>query len=532
MSDTTYGNYSFPCVPAMYRPHPLERLSKNHFVSALKPWPTEKQLRKQLEYFPDYDTAQRQLDRPTRIQQLKQLKRFAIALPRVVQLAESTHATMLEGYLGREPHTPEFNCRLDELYRSDNLDDYQRLCGKTNTAQFTSALVGMSGVGKSFSMAAIAGLYPPVIHHKELNVYQIPILQIEMPYNGSSVGTLATAILTELHRKFPMGNYKQQYIDTRGNAEQKLLSAFSLMYIHALGLLHVDEAQNKNYERGNEPQGNASSGQTRLSTLLITASNQMRVPLLLTGTAELREVLGKRMSHLRRMVGDGMRPWTALSDMSTGNRRSEFDVFLTILWTFQWTQNVSELTTEIRTLFFDYTAGVPDFVVKLYHDVQFRAMHGGDEKITPALIKVVAESEFGAIRHITQALVKRDRKSLAKISTMSDLSAELGISPTDDLLVDNDIYLSRMNEWATQVSMPATSTVSASVLPSAQVLSELPSIETFASPLELASPQRLLIQLNDVGMPKAAKVLNRRPAEKATALKPLTGVTMGLLFER
>ncbi|RCW69209.1 ATP-binding protein [Pseudorhodoferax soli] len=443
--------YSFPCVKAGSWPHPLARLRNNPLISALRPWPSEKALRKLLEFLPDYDESHRQLDRPMRVQQLQQLKRFAIPLPRVLQLAETMHATMLEGYVGREPHTPEANRRLAEVYNSPDIESYARLRDSANAAQFTSALLGMSGVGKSTSLETIAGLYPPVIHHPEHNMYQIPTLLIEMAYDGASIATLATAILTALDKKFPAGNYRKLYIEARGNAEQKLLFAFALLQVHAVGLIIVDEAQNKKYTKTQADETDFMGGQSPLSTLLITASNQMQVPLLLTGTAELKKVLGKRMSQLRRMVGSGMRPWTALSTSAVGNRRSEFDVFLTILWRFQWTKHACPLTPALQNLFYQLTGGVPDFVVKLYAAVQNRAMYG-DEMITPELIREVGDAEFGAVADIVRAIVKRDKKSLAKIVHISDISAELGISPTDDLLTGSEIHLSRNNEQAAILS--------------------------------------------------------------------------------
>jgi hypothetical protein len=439
--------YDFPCVRADYRPHPIARYSQNPLISALPTLPAKRtELKLALNSLPEFTPADLLLDRQSRRLLLKQLSRFFIALPRVCELAESIYANVVEGYVGREPFTAEANLRLQKLYKAQNVGAFCSLGPTRNTAQFTSALLGSPGAGKSLSLAHIAALFPPVIHHPSIDLFQIPVLHIEMAYNGLSLATLAHAIIRAIARAFPDGDYERLYLKSRGNSEQQLLAAFALMHIHAVGMLIVDEAQNSDYKLDDAAGGGVrvvrkrGVAQTPLTTLLITASNTLQVPLLLAGTAEMRQVMGSRMSKVRRMVGSGLRPWGPLNIVATGNQKhSEYDVFLSTLWQYQLLQAPAPLTPEMRNIFHYYSFGVPDFVVKLFHDVQWRALMNGRETFDQALVHEVAATEMAAVTRLTAAMRKReDSASKAILSTVTDLSAEFGITDTNIDLDDED----------------------------------------------------------------------------------------------
>src|SRR6202007_2220474 len=102
------------------------------------------------------------------------------------------------------------------------------------------------------------------------------------------------------------------------------------------------EAQNKDYEKQGRQPSNATKGQTPLITLLITATNQSNVPILMTGTPEKHDLTAARMSMVRRICGRGMQLWKPMSLPKVNAAgdvvdMGEFDVFLTMLWEYQWT---------------------------------------------------------------------------------------------------------------------------------------------------------------------------------------------------
>lgn len=227
--------YPFPCVRADDRPHVLPRYSNNPLIGALR-FPTDtKSLRRALTYVPEFNEQMRQLDRPTRRLMLQELKRFRIGLPRLCELAELVYGGMLESYVGRVPHSPDANRRLTELYVMRESNAVPLL--PENGAEFAGAVIGKGGCGKTFAADAVAALFgsTPVIHHPELATYQIPVVKLAMPFLGASRKTLGAALIHELDRLFPEGNYSKLYLTPKVNSNQLLLSAFALLQVHCVG---------------------------------------------------------------------------------------------------------------------------------------------------------------------------------------------------------------------------------------------------------------------------------------------------------
>lgn len=436
------GSYAFPCVRADYVAHKLPRYAENKLVGALRFPDKRSALKAALTQLPSFDPAQRLFDRPTRRLLVKQLGRLFVGLDRAAELAENVHGNILEGYVGREPHTASANARLRQLYEAQKTSQFCSLGTNRNTAQFSCALVGTPGGGKSTALARVADLYPPVIHHPELDLWQIPVLTVEMAYNGMSQGTLAHSIIRAIAERFPPGDYERLYLKSRANSEQLLLAAFALMHVHAVGALFVDEAQNRDYSAENDDDPGEINrvrkyrvSQSPLITLLITASNRMQVPLLMSGTAELRDLMGKRLSKVRRMVGEGMRPWGPLSIIPSGkSTHSDYDLFMNVMWTFNWLQNPPEYSAEMRALFHYYTFGIPDFIVKLFKSLQWRALEEGLETFDTKLVHQVANEELSAITQITRKMrkAKTDASARAQLSLVTDVAAEFGLSPLAD----------------------------------------------------------------------------------------------------
>lgn len=433
-------------VKANYKPHPIARFASNPLICALPPFPgTRSALAKVLTCLPPFDPAERQLPKALRKVQVMQLTRFFLGLPRACEIAEFINAVMCEGYVGREPDTPGSNAILQRLYDSQQLDDFCPLSQSDNAAQFSWGFTGMPGTGKSTTLQMVANLlYPAAIEHPEHGIVQIPVLYLEMAYNGVSLATLATAIILAIAKRYPEGNYERLYLRRRVNAEQLLLDAFALVHIHKVGLIIVDESQNRDYdfEEGNAPARKRSrSGQAPLATLLITASNQLQVPLILAGTAEMLDVLGSRLSKTRRATG--LPHWGPLSLESNGKTPSEYDIFLNVLWKYQWLQEPVKLTPALRNLFHFYSYGIPDFVVKLFYCVQWQALQDDVETFDEDTVHKVAETRLKAVTKVTKAMRKQDSKALAKIAQMSDVAPEFDVSPTSlgktEPLLEDDV---------------------------------------------------------------------------------------------
>lgn len=416
--------YNFPCVTAAPIPHALPRYAANDLIGALRFPRNTASLRRALTYVPDFTEDMRRLDRSTRRLQLEEMKRLRIGLPRLCELAELVSGGMLESYVGRVPHTPESIRRLNELYRHRGHDTVPRL--PENGAEFAGSLIGMGGCGKTFALDAVAALFAdtPVIHHPELGVWQIPIVKLAMPILGTSRRTLGNAIIHELDKLFPEGDYARLYLKPRFNSNQLLLIAFSLLQIHLVGYVLIDDsAISTTLEDGVSKKEAAEAKRTPMTTLLIAMSNQSRVPMLFSGTPETRRLLGTTWSLLRRSTGT---TWGPLSIQSRGTSRSEFDVVFGILWTLQLLRQPVEYSERMRQLFYLLSGGIPDNLVKLFTRVQKRALFEERESFTEELVLHVATTEMRDAAEVAVAYHHRDEPgALERLLRLSDIQAEL-----------------------------------------------------------------------------------------------------------
>lgn len=419
-----------PIYTAEYRDHPVAKYNKNPLIRALPVLPDHLTLQSAFTRLPDFSPEERTANREEKVLKLQQLFRFYIALPRVVELSETLHGMICEGYAGQVPFSQADNSRRLNHYELQKSGEFYQDDDTENGSEFTAALIGIPGSGKSKALMRVSAPYRRVIYHPELDIYQIPALLIEMPYKGISVNALAQAIIRALDKAFPQGDYYRIYLTAKVNAEVLFMDAVSLMQTHYVGALLVDESQNRDYQ--SRVPAKAVRGQSPLTTLLITATNRSNIPMLMVGTPELNDILGQRMSMLRRTVGRGMRVWKPLS-LPTTNRSGdvidmgEFDVFLQVLWDYQWTKTPFEMTQRMRNIFYYYTQGVPDIIIKLFHDTQLRAIrNGGDEVVSEELIHDVANNELAPMTELTRAMRDMDYERTGR---SADLAAYLRLDP-------------------------------------------------------------------------------------------------------
>lgn len=420
---------------AVYRDHPVERYNSNALIRVLDVLQEPEEMQARLSHAFKYSESERELPRSVKNLQLEQLSKLYLAFPRVIELAETIHAMVCEGYLGRAPFSEGDFARRQRAYDLDADDDAFDDDEKSG-AEYSAALIGIPGIGKSRAIKRVLAKLKlsRVIYHPELDIHQIPALLIEMPYKGNQLNVLAHSIIRAIDKLYPQGNYVAMYLRGKPDAEVLFMDAVNLMQIHYVGILIVDESQNKDYRKRLDSmrKGNEANGQTPLTTLLINASNTSQIPLLLTGTPELRDIMAVRMSMARRGVGHGLRLWKPLS-LPRANAQGEvtdmgeFDVFLHVLWGYQWTKTPFELTQRMRNLFYYYTQGISDVVIKLFHCVQLRAIRdGGDEIVDEALVHDVANDELKAMTELTAAMRDLDYDRMGKAA---DLAAYMRLRP-------------------------------------------------------------------------------------------------------
>jgi len=388
----------------------------NPLIEALPPTETHKQVVESLFCVPELSSGQRNWHDAERIQLIAQLSNFMVPLERHVQLSYALDALIRHGYINRIPRSITSTAVFRKLYE-------QKMQGKTFqssgtvTAQLSSSLVGMSGTGKTTTIKRLLSRIPEVIHHPLYGIYQIPYVHIEMPYDGASVKGLAQSIFRKVDLLLPEADYYGQYCRASSGAETLMNHAARVLHMHSVGLLVVDEIQNLE---------NSPKNRQALMTLLVSASNELGVPILFVGTNKAKRLLSLSFRQARRSVGHAVPAWDRLSK-GTHEKPGEWEDFVQILFGFQWIRNPTEANPLITDVLYEYSQGIIDVAIKLFATSQVRAIMDESETITGALIADVAHKELGMLVPMIDALRRKDERLLEEYD-------DIGPQKLDDVL--------------------------------------------------------------------------------------------------
>ncbi|ASS66971.1 ATP-binding protein [Paenibacillus sp. RUD330] len=382
-------------VVAEYREQIIKDYAGNPYIECLPDVMSPQQVIEQLAYYPPFDPNERLLESYMRVHLLQRLNQFFQPLEEHLRL-ESTISTMLRnGYLDRNPFSSSYIRRLTSEDGASGSLTYQSSSAKSLT------LVGISGSGKTSSLAKILSLTPQVIVHskyrgKDFPRYQVSHLRIEAPYDGS-LKALCLQFFMTIDALLGT-NYMEKHGNGRKSTNVMIPIISKLLLNLGLGLLCIDEVQHLSMAR--------SGGGSAVLNFFTTLINTANIPIILVGTPKSLNVLQSEFRQARRgLNGHGNFFWDRLKKDAT------WELFIHGLWKYQWVRNSVELTDEISSIFYEETQGIPDIAVKLFMMTQARAISSGNETITGSLIRKVAKDQLKLIRPMIDAL-KSGRKSL------------------------------------------------------------------------------------------------------------------------
>lgn len=409
-------NHPLPSAQTVYAQYIEQRLPHfkgNPLIEALPPPMTNQGLDESLTLMPDFHQSQREWPAADRLMMLETLQNFMVPMSRHRELCRALDSLLRNGYGGRAPRTPGHAAIFQALYAKQMAGESYSQTADSRTSQFSSSLIGVSGMGKTTTVERWLAHLPKVIYHPDFNHYQIPALHIEMPSDGKSSNGLAAGILHKIDELLPGSNYYKMYSNRGRNGTDSLLrSAAHVMNLHSVGLLIGDEVQNL---------ANSPKGAQTLMTELVSACNITKVPTLFLGTNKAAKVLGIDFRQSRRSSGHGVATWDRLRP-GTAAEPEEWDVFLEILWQFQWVRNPVPLTPMLAHYMFDFSQGVIDLAIKLFVSAQARAIWDESERLTPELLQDVYRKEFQLLHPMISALRDGNFEMLCKYDDIAPLN--------------------------------------------------------------------------------------------------------------
>jgi hypothetical protein len=399
------------CCVAKYTPARLPRQKGNPLIEALPPVPQEEQLLESLTKKPPFEAEQRQWPTEERIEMLESLMNFRVPLQRHAVMSSQLNSMIRNGYVGRAPRTADHAKRYQSIYEKGFPVSQQDASLLDSAGQSSTLLIGISGMGKTSFIKHWCSQMPQLIYHPSLNVYQVTYLHVEMPSDGSSIKGLAHGILSQLDKLLPTANYYETFaLRGKPGADALMRSVARLLHMHHVGILIADEVQNIT---------NSHKSQQTVMTELVSACNELGLPIVFVGTNKAKQVFSLDFRQARRASGRGMSYWGPLERSESMDSRDEWDEFLEELFQYQWVRNPVDLDAELRETMYDYSQGVVDIALKLFVSAQAHAMQDQSERVTVEHLDHVYSKEMALLHPMLRAL--RD-KNLSVLSEYDDIA--------------------------------------------------------------------------------------------------------------
>lgn len=260
-------------------------------------------------------------------------------------------------------------------------------CGKESTSYATQAasgsVLGVPGIGKTSTIRRALETMPQVIEHTEymgqpFYCKQVLYLRIECP-SDCSVKTLALNLLSALDRAIG-SDYLHQLISLRSIAASAVATQVKILCMtHHVGLLLVDEIQNavETAQRNRQIKP--------LLKFLVELTNDTATAVYFVGTPAAEQLFVSQEHLKRRTRGIRLLP---LKPDGTYRR------FLEQLWPYQLTPQQASLTEKMENKLFDYSGGIPAYIIKIFQESQAQALLMGkariDERVMQRAIDILA----------------------------------------------------------------------------------------------------------------------------------------------
>jgi hypothetical protein len=398
-------------VTADYRKTDISRYNNNPFIEALPPILEPKSVIEALRSRVDILYSDKRANPTKRAHLLVGLmNNFFQPIIRHVQLESKLSIMLREGYVGRNLKSGNLANHLQEGYkRVKDGESASFQFGSLESTASSLAFIGCSGSGKTTTVNRILNTYPQCIYHEKHNFNQIVYLKIDCPHDGS-LKSLCLHFFRAIDNVLDT-NYENRYGQKRHSIETLMNLMGQLSNHHAIGLLIIDEIQHLSISK--------SGGAEKMLNFFVTLVNTINLPVVMIGTPKARFIFEKDFRSARRGAGMGSVFWEQMKQGSAENTSQEWNLFTNTLWKYQWlNRDDTELSQEIRDVWYELSQGILDIVVKIFVLAQFRAIESGIEKITVRVLKTTYEEDLKSIHPMIKALQSGVANRIAEYSDL------------------------------------------------------------------------------------------------------------------
>lgn len=378
-------------------------MSSNPYIEAMPKILGIEEYFKQVASIPQFTDGLRSTSAEERRGFLAQLNTFFYPMEYMYYVYDLLYKAMIENYSSK---TVVDTIRQINRLRG-NVDEFDSM-QNFSTSSYSGAILRVPGIEKSSTIKRSLSVIPQVITHTEFNgapMYrqQIPYLMVECP-SDCSVKTLALNIMSQIDKAVGSTFFEDMVSRNRTASASTLAIKVKIACLnHRVGLIVIDEIQNAvlTAERTNQTRN--------LIKFLIELTNEACVSICFVGTL-LAEKIFMSQEHLKRRTR-GYR----LLPMKFDKTYTEF---ISMLWGCQVLRERSEITEGILKCIYDYSAGIPAYIVKLFTEAQTQALLTGRERLSIASVK----------RAVAMLNISVDKTFLGGMS-ISDFAGGAGHTP-------------------------------------------------------------------------------------------------------
>ncbi|MDS0527609.1 ATP-binding protein [Clostridium sp. SHJSY1] len=399
-------------IKAKYKKQLIYEYKGNPLIEALPDIDDKVQVIDKISSYPVFDNEEKKLPAHIRLHIIQRIFKYFQPLPMHLDLESRISRMLRQGYINRNPLSSEYKMSLNHGYKDieNGVINNEELF-VTTAAGFS--LIGVSGMGKTTALNRILNTIPQVIAHDKYNGFpmsltQLTWLKVDCPFDGS-LKALCLNFLLSVDNVLGT-NYFERYNTARLSANTLLPIMNQVARSLNLGMLIIDEIQHLSLAK--------SGGAEKMLNYFVTLINTIGVPVVLVGTPKALGILQSEFRQARRGSGQGDMVWDRLKN------DEQWILLLEGLWDYQWTNEKTELTTELSNIIYEESQGIIDIAIKLFVMAQVRAVSLGKKCITAAIIRNVAKENLKLVRPMLKALSSGDLRNITSYNDIMVLDID------------------------------------------------------------------------------------------------------------
>jgi len=426
-----------------YTEQVLPEYQNNPLIECLPPILSKQEVIDMMFFRPEVPSDIQNIPPEVRFHLINRIKSAYFPGPEIIEIERNVSSMLRNGYILRNPLNMRKNFGvlnvLDNILEIKGPNQFfdSQFCNYSDNDEATCMtynVIGLPGMGKTTLIKKIMSTYPSILAHKEykgknLSLIQIPILKMECSSNG--LKGFCLNFFSALDMRLKNTNYARQYGQSRLSQDYMLKQIEILSAQHHIGLLVVDEIQHL---------ASAGSESAKIMNFFVSMTNVIHIPILFVGTPSAHKVFGQQLRISRRVGTEGGYDWDRMPYYNEdGEPDRKWNSFLKFLWRLQYLNEYVEFNEEFSKLMYRYSQGITAIAVALFILTQRHALER-EERITPELIKEVADKHLKAVKPMIDALASGNKEEIKKYQDIKiSLDALVGSTPkADECIIANN----------------------------------------------------------------------------------------------